>query len=50
MESSLNNRVDKLEADTTKIFKIVFEKLDFIENQINPKISPNRKKIGIKIE
>lgn len=48
MESSIEGRVDGLEQGTHKLFKIVFERLDDIENQITPKLDPNRKRIGIK--
>jgi hypothetical protein len=48
MESTLEHRVDKLEDGTHKLFKIVFEKLDSIDQQISPKLSKNRKKIGLK--
>lgn len=48
MENSVEVRVDKLEQGAHKLFKIVFEKLDEIEEQISPKLSPNRRKIGIK--
>ena len=47
MEISLTGKVDKLEQDSRKLFKIVFQKLDSIEDQITPKLNPKRKKIGI---
>jgi hypothetical protein len=47
MESSLNNRMDKLENDSTRLFKAVFTKLDSIDEKLSPKLSPNRKKIGL---
>jgi hypothetical protein len=47
MESSLEKRVGKLEKGTTQLFKIVFEKLDNIDNQLTPKLPKNRKKIGL---
>jgi hypothetical protein len=48
LEKNLSERIDKLEAGTSKIFKIVFERLDSMEDQITPKLPANRKKIGFK--
>lgn len=48
MENSMEGRVNELEEGTHKLFKIVFERLDDIEEQITPKLSPNRRKIGLK--
>lgn len=50
MDNSLSEKVDKLEKGTNKLFKIVFERLDGLEEQITPKLPANRKKIGIKNE
>lgn len=50
MESSINERMGKLEVDSTMLFKVVFEKLDSLEELIIPELSPNRKKIGLKNE
>lgn len=47
MESSVNDRVDKLEKDTMKLFKIVFERMDSYEEAVTPKLPPQRKKIGL---
>lgn len=47
MENSAEGRVGKLEQGTHKLFKIVFERLDDIDEKINPKLSPNRRKIGL---
>lgn len=47
VESSTENSFDKLEKSTYELFKIVFERLDDIEKQITPKLSPNRRKIGL---
>lgn len=46
MENSLNEKVTKLEQGTNKLFKIVFERLDSIEEE-TPLLKPNRKKIGL---
>ncbi len=51
MESS-PSRLEDLEEGmkgTHKLFKVVFERLDSIENQIEPKLTVNRKKIGLKV-
>ena len=48
MENSLEGRVGNLEKGTNKLFKIVFERLDTIEDQVTPKLPANRKKIGLK--
>jgi hypothetical protein len=48
LEREINDRMDKLETGTNKIFKVVFERLDTIEDDLIPKIPKNRKKIGLK--
>jgi len=48
MESSVEGRVDKIEQGTQQLFKIVFERLDDLDDQITPKLAPHRKKIGLK--
>jgi hypothetical protein len=40
--------MDKIETGTNKIFQVVFERLDTIEDDLTPKIPKNRKKIGLK--
>jgi hypothetical protein len=47
MESSLETKVNKLQEGTNKLFKIVFERLDSVEDA-TPALKPNRKKIGLK--
>ncbi|MES2529373.1 MAG: ORF6N domain-containing protein [Bdellovibrionota bacterium] len=47
MENSLSSRVSKLEEGTNKLFKVVFERLDAIEDEA-PILKPHRKKIGLK--
>lgn len=47
MENSIEGRVSKLEQGTHKLFKIVFERLDDIEEQMTPKLPANRRKIGL---
>ena len=48
LEKNLSERMDKLEMGTNKIFKIVFERLDTIEDIVTPKLPAYRKKIGLK--
>lgn len=48
IESSIDTRVTNLEKNTHKLFKIVFERLDRIEDQVTPRLPANRKRIGIK--
>lgn len=48
METSMQDRMGKLEQNSTMLFKIIFERLDSIEEDITPKLQPNRKKIGLK--
>lgn len=47
LEKDLNERVTQLEKGTSKLFKIVFERLDTIESE-TPSLPKNRRKIGIK--
>lgn len=48
MESSLKEEVGNLKTSTNQLFKIVFERLDNLEEQITPKLPVNRKKIGLR--
>ncbi|MFP5384696.1 MAG: ORF6N domain-containing protein [Bacteriovoracia bacterium] len=48
MDNNLTERIDSLEDDVQKLFKVVFQKLDSIEVQISPRLSPDRKRIGLK--
>lgn len=47
MESSLEVKLNKLEEGTNKLFRVVFERLDSIEDA-TPLLKPERKKIGLK--
>ena len=50
-EGYLAGRVDKLEKENSKtrmMFKIVFKRMDGYEDMVKPKISDERKKIGLK--
>ncbi|MFA6238116.1 MAG: ORF6N domain-containing protein [Bacteriovorax sp.] len=49
LESNLANEVRDLKDNSNKLFKIVFERLDSIEEDITPKLPDKRKKVGIKI-
>ncbi len=48
LEKDLSNRVTKLEEGTIQVFKIVFERLDKIEEIVEPKLPKNRRKVGLK--
>jgi len=41
--------LDQLEKGTSKMFKIVFERLDNVDEKMTPALPPNRKKNRIKI-
>ncbi len=47
MENSNAQKIQSLEENSTRLFKIVFTKLDNLEEQLTPKLSPERKKIGL---
>lgn len=47
IENSLPEKVSKLEQGTNRLFKVVFERLDNLEDLVNPKLDPLRKKIGL---
>ncbi len=47
LEKNLVNRMDRLELDTTAVFKVVFEKLDKLDEQL-PAHPKDRTKIGVK--
>lgn len=48
MEGALKERVNSLEQGTNKLFKVVFERLDAVEDA-TPALKPGRKKIGLKL-
>lgn len=55
IEGAFEKRVDKLEKKTNQLFKIVFEKLDSVDERLTtyeealaPKLPHNRKRIGLK--
>ncbi len=47
LESNIANEVKELKDNSNHLFKIVFERLDSIEEDLTPKLPSNRKKIGI---
>jgi hypothetical protein len=48
LEKGLSERISKLESGTNKVFKVVFERLDSIEDVIDAKLPTTKRKIGIK--
>jgi hypothetical protein len=48
LEKGLNERMNKLESGTNKVFKAVFERLDSIEEVIDTKLPTTKRKIGLK--
>jgi len=48
LNSSLSEHMDKLENSIGQLFKFVFERLDSIEELVNPSLSPKRKKISFR--
>lgn len=47
LEKNLTDRVNKLDENTSKMFKIVFERLDDYDEVTKPSFPGKRKKIGI---
>ena len=47
MESGLAEKMDKLELNTNHLFKVVFERLDSLEETL-PEHPRDRKRIGLK--
>ncbi|HXH74651.1 MAG TPA: ORF6N domain-containing protein [Bacteriovoracaceae bacterium] len=48
MDNSVSERLSNLEKGANKLFRVVFERLDQVEETIAPKLHPKRKKIGLK--
>lgn len=46
-DTPFKEELELLKKETNYLFKIVFEKLDNLEEQITPKLPANRKKIGL---
>ena len=47
LEKGLNERMDKLTTGTNRIFKVVFERLDAIEQVVDTKLPSTKKRIGL---
>lgn len=47
LEKNLSERIDKLEQGTNYLFKVVFERLDRIDDQLEPHLPEFRRKIGL---
>ena len=47
LEKELTDRMGKFESDATQVFKIVFERLDNLEEKL-PSHPKDRKRIGLK--
>jgi hypothetical protein len=48
INDAIDNRMNDIENGTSKLFKVVFERLDTIEEQISPNLPDNRRRIGLK--
>ena len=48
IENATSNKVDELVQGTYKLFKIVFERLDSLEEIVIPKLDSRRRRIGLK--
>ncbi len=48
LENDLKHRMDKLEDGSNRLFKIVFERLDDLDEKTTPLIPKDRKRIGLK--
>ena len=47
LETNLSGEVKELKENSNKLFKVIFERLDSIEDDLIPKLPNQRKKIGI---
>ena len=47
LEKNVNERIDKLEQGTNSLFKIVFERLDHIDEKLEPHLPEHRRKIRL---
>lgn len=48
LESNLATELKDFKENTNKIFKVVFERMDSLEEDFSPRLPVNRKKIGLK--
>ena len=46
IENTDKDRLTKLEQNSNKLFRAVFQRLNDIDDMLKPKLHPNRKKIG----
>jgi hypothetical protein len=49
LNEKFERKVNRLEKDVTHVFKVIFERLENLENA-TPTLRPNRKKIGLKVK
>lgn len=50
LESNLATELKNFKDNVNGLFKVVFTRLDGIEDDLTPKLPERRKKIGIKVE
>ena len=48
LEKNLTDRMDKLERGANEMFKVVFQRMDGLEEMVTPKLPSVQKKIGLK--
>ena len=48
LEGSLHEKVDKLEKNTDRLFKIVFERLDYIDSETKKEVVVKKNRVGFK--
>lgn len=48
MALDFEDEFKEMKSDTNKMFKVVFERLEEIEEILEPRLPPKRKKIGLK--
>ena len=49
-ETNLFDEVKTLKSASNELFKVIFERIEFIEDELAPRLPSNRKKIGIKTD
>jgi hypothetical protein len=50
LEQELKSELANLKKGTSGMFKVIFERMDSLEDMITPKLASNRKKIGLKVK
>ncbi len=50
LEQELRSELASLKKGTSGMFKVIFERMDSMEDMITPKLPSNRKKIGLKLK